>query len=107
MKTVYVVYQDCALCGSKGQKIKEFAHSKNIELVKLGFTTEVAKKYIHEAVFKHGIGSMPFFTDGEKYSYHLAAFTEIKPEKAPKKVSKAKKSRKTKKGIENESIQKD
>ena len=105
MKTVYVVYQDCVLCGSKGEKVKKFAAAEGIELIKLGFTTEKAKNYIKEAVFKHGIGSMPFFTDGKKYSYHLADFVEKTPVKVTKKTTKAKKSRKTKKGIENESVQ--
>lgn len=105
MKTVYVVYQDCALCGQKGEKIKKFASEKEIELVKLGFTTEKAKKYIKEAVFKHGIGSMPFFTDGTKYSYRLSDLTDKTPEKVEKKATKAKKVRKTKKGKVNEPVQ--
>lgn len=104
MKTVYVVYQDCALCGRKGEIVKNFASENGIVLVKLGFTTEQAKEFIHEAVFTHGIGSMPFFTDGSKYSYHLADFTQKEPEITPKKTTKAKRTRKTKKGIKNESI---
>lgn len=104
MKTVYVVYQDCALCGRKGQAVKDFASEKGIELVKLGFTNESAKFYINEAVFKHGIGSMPFFTDGTKYSYHLSDFVEETPKNTNKKTTKAKKSKKTKKEVKDESV---
>lgn len=67
MIEVIVVYQDCVLCGSKGRKkVAEYA-KKGIVIRKVGFTTEEGKELIHKAVFEHKIGSMPFYTDGERF----------------------------------------
>lgn len=73
-KEIVAVFQDCVLCGDKGRKkITEFA-KKGILIRKVGFTTPEGKDLIHKAVFEHKIGSMPFFTDGEKFSTSLDDF---------------------------------
>lgn len=86
-KEIIAVYQDCVLCGDKGRKkAAEFA-SKGILIRKVGFTTDEGKELIHKAVFEHNIGSMPFFTDGEKFSVKIEDFIE-KPAKTTKKSTK-------------------
>lgn len=85
-KTLVCVYQDCYLCGDRGRRQKELCIKEGINLRKVGFTTEEGRKLIHEAV-KHHMGSMPFFTDGEKFSYKLSDFIP-KPAKSGKKSRK-------------------
>lgn len=99
MKRIYLVYQDCALCGEKGREVLNYAVSEGIQIVKVGFTEEKAEKLIHDAVFKHKIGSMPFFTDGTKFSKKLSDFVE-------KKQVKTSKSKKVKENKKNESASK-
>lgn len=103
-KKVIMVYQDCALCGQKGKKVRHFANIHGIEIKKLGFTTDLAKVLIREAVFEHGLGAMPFFTDGKKFSYHLSDFIEEKPEKVKKKTTRTRKTKKVKEEKKDESI---
>ena len=89
-KEVIAVYQDCVLCGTHGrQKVAELAQ-KGITVRKVGFTTPEGKELIHKAIFEHKIGSMPFYTDGEKFSISLEDFTE-KPAKNVKKTKKTEK----------------
>lgn len=91
-KEVIAVYQDCVLCGDKGRKkIAEFA-KRGILVRKVGFTTEEGKELIHKAVFEHGIGSMPFFTDGEKFSTSLDDFGTEAKQSVKKKAKKTKQS---------------
>lgn len=86
-KEIIAVFQDCVLCGDKGRKkIAEFA-AKGLTVRKVGFTTPEGKELIHKAVFEHKIGSMPFFTDGEKFSVKIDDFVE-KPAKSVKKSTK-------------------
>lgn len=66
-KEVVCVYQDCVLCGDKGKKLKRFAENKKLNIRKVSFASEEGKLLIHEAVFEHGIKTMPFFTDGKKF----------------------------------------
>ena len=94
---IICVYQDCVLCGDRGKKLKKLIFNENLQVRKVSFASEEGKFLIHEAVFKHKIGSMPFFTDGEKFSYNLEDFVtnckkcEEKPEKPAKSVKKSKK----------------
>ena len=89
-REVIAVYQDCVLCGTHGrQKVAELAQ-KGIAVRKVGFTTPEGKELIHKAIFEHKIGSMPFYTDGEKFSISLEDFTE-KPAKNVKKTKKTEK----------------
>lgn len=93
-KEIVCVYQDCILCGDRGKKLKKIAIDANLNVRKVSFASEEGKNLIHDAVFNHGIGSMPFFTDGEKFSYNLEDFVgkcEKTAEKARKNVKKVKK----------------
>lgn len=66
-KELICVYQDCPLCGDRGKKLKKLILDKKLNVRKVSFASEEGKDLIHEAVFNHGIGTMPFFTDGEKF----------------------------------------
>lgn len=91
-KEIIAVYQDCVLCGDKGRKkTAEFA-SKGILIRKVGFTTDEGKELIHEAVFEHKIGSMPFFTDGEKFSTSIDDFAPASSQSVEKPAKKSAKS---------------
>lgn len=91
-KEVIAVYQDCVLCGDRGRKkVAEFA-KKGIAIRKVGFTTSEGKDLIHKAVFDHKIGSMPFFTDGEKFSTSLDDFAPESKQSVRKKAKKTKQS---------------
>lgn len=90
-KKVYLVYQDCALCGDRGKVRKveiEKASKKGVKVLKLSFASELAKDLIHQAVMEHKIGSMPFYTDGEKFGYHLADVIGTSKKKGKKRVTK-------------------
>lgn len=74
-KTIYVVYQDCVFCGDKGEakrlEVQEL-QGKGYKIIKVPFTSAMARDLIHEAVINHRLGSMPFYTDGENFSYDLS-----------------------------------
>ena len=93
-KIIYMVYQDCALCGDKG-KIREAkiqkVTKKGWKVVKLSFATEMAKGFIHDAVLNHKIGSMPFYTDGEKFSYDINDIVAQPKKKSTKRKRVSKK----------------
>ena len=95
-KEIIAVFQDCVLCGDKGRKKVADLAAKGINVRKVGFTTSEGKDLIHKAVFKHKIGSMPFFTDGENFAVSIDKLLE-KPEKTEKKATK--KTKKTKKVV--------
>ena len=66
-KEIICVYQDCPLCCDRGKKLKKLLLDKKLNVRKVSFASEEGKNLIHEAVFNHGIGTMPFFTDGAKF----------------------------------------
>lgn len=84
------VFQDCALCGDRGKKMKKIVADNDLHLVMKSFASDEGKKLCHEAIFKHGIATMPFFTDGKKFSTKLEDFVK----KPAKRVKKAKKTAK-------------
>lgn len=91
---IICVYQDCVMCGDRGKKIKKLIFDKELNVRKVSFASDEGKNLIHEAVFKHKLGSMPFFTDGKKFSYKLEDFIEKEPEIVEKSGKNAKKSKK-------------
>ena len=101
-KEIIAVFQDCVLCGDKGRKKAADLAAKGIIVRKVGFTTFEGKELIHEAVFKHKIGTMPFFTDGENFAPTIDELLE----KQEKPAQKAKKSTKkpTKKVKESKDV---
>lgn len=108
-KGITCVYQDCIMCGDRGKKIQKIIAESEIDLVikKVSFAAPEGKELIHKALSEYKIGTMPFFTDGEKFSTKLEDFTEKceeKPEKTRKNVKKTTKKRTyKKKGGTNES----
>lgn len=75
-REIICVYQDCVMCGDRGKKLKKLIFDESLNVRKVSFASDEGKALIHEAVFKHGIGSMPFFTDGETFSYKLEDFVK-------------------------------
>lgn len=87
-KEIIAVYQDCVLCGINGrQKALELAKD-GIIVRKVGFTTPEGKELIHTAVFEHKIGTMPFYTDGKKFSTRIEDFVGEDAEKREKSAEK-------------------
>ena len=95
-KEIICVFQDCVLCGDRGKRLKQLIIDKNLNVRKVSFASEEGKELIHKAVFEHGIGSMPFFTDGVKFSAKIEDIYE----KPVVKAKKAKKTAKIKKEVE-------
>ena len=91
-KELICVYQDCPMCGDKGKKLKKIILEKNLNVKKVSFASDEGKDLCHKAVFEHGIKTMPFYTDGKKFSTNIEMLVNT-PRKA-KKVTK-------KKGVED------
>lgn len=90
MRTVYLVYQDCPLCGARkawGEKQLKIASKKGIEIKKVGFTHPFVRenKLCMKAVAA-GIPAMPFYTDLERFGTDISDF--VTRPKRSKKVSK-------------------
>lgn len=85
-KEIICVYQDCPLCGDRGKQLKKIILDKKLNVRKVSFASPEGKELIHEAVFNQGIGTMPFFTDGVKFSTSIGEIIE-----KPKKKKGAKK----------------
>lgn len=81
-KEIICVYQDCAMCGDRGKKLKQFVETNGLNVRKVSFASEEGKELIYQAMTAHGIKKMPFFTDGKKFSENIADFVK----KADKKV---------------------
>ena len=81
-KELICVYQDCAMCGDRGKKIKQFVETNGLNVRKVSFASEEGKELIYQAMTDHGIKKLPFFTDGKKFSENIADFVK----KADKKV---------------------
>lgn len=74
-KELICVYQDCVMCGDRGKKLKKYVEVEGIELRKVSFASEEGKELIHEALAKHGIGTMPFYTDGNRFTTNIYEFS--------------------------------
>ena len=89
-----IVYQDCALCGSRkewGEKTIKAALAAGLEIQKISFASPEGSHLCKEAILA-GIGSLPFITNGLKFSKNIEDFIP-KPEE-PKKTTKKRKSAK-------------
>ena len=100
-KEIICVFQDCPLCGDRGKKLKKLIIDKKLHVRKISFASPEGKELCYKAVVEHKIGTMPFFTDGNKFSTKIEDI--YKTTKKPV-VKKTKKITKTKKeiGEENE-----
>lgn len=103
---VVCVYQDCPMCGSKGNELKKILISENLQLRKVSFASDEGRDLIQEALAKHQIGTLPFYVKDGRFSNDVSKVLEPeeKPEEKPveKPVEKpakkpAKRVRKTKK----------
>lgn len=92
-KQIKLVYQDCPMCGARkswGEEQTKFANDYGFEIVKTPFFKWGAADLIFEAT-RQGM-SLPFFTDGVKFSKDLKDFAEektieVKTIKKTKKVT--------------------
>lgn len=90
-KQIMLIYQDCPMCGARegwGKAQTKIADTYGFEIVKTPFYKTGVKGLIMSAL-EHGIGRMPFFTDGEKFSYNLEDFIE-KPKTKQKRNARKK-----------------
>lgn len=78
------------MCGDRGKKLKQFIEKKRLNVRKVSFASPEGEELCNEAVFEHGIGKMPFFTDGVKFATSLEEFTKRKPAQAKKTGTKNK-----------------
>ena len=94
MTKIKLVYQDCALCGSRkewGEKQLAKANTAGIEVELVSFASPEGSHLCKEAVLA-GIGRLPFFTNGLTFRPTIDDFAE-----AAKKPAKKTTKRKTKK----------
>lgn len=109
-KTIIAVYQDCFLCGSnkeKGEKMLEAIAKKGATFRKLSFATMEGQDHCAKAV-ENGIKTMPFFTDGKIYAQDYETLLEAESEPQSVKIkatAEPKKTKKTKKEANDESVQ--
>lgn len=91
-KIISLVYQDCPDCGSRKEWADDqhaIAAKNGFRIEKLSFVMPESKDLMLAAKNKFGIKSMPFFTDGKKFSKTLEDFVEKpKAKKAKKKSAK-------------------
>lgn len=97
-RPVICVFQDCIMCGDRGKKLKATIAKNNLNIRKVSFASDEGKELIHRAVFEHQIATMPFFTDGKRFSTRLNDLINVEMEKCEKP---AKKRRKNVKGAKN------
>ena len=105
MNSIICVYQDCPLCGDKGKAIKRLIFDKKLDVRTVSFASQEGRELCHEATFNHKIKTMPFFTDGVRFSTRLESLLEEsgniqKRAKTQKKSCKSVK-KSTEKGCKN------
>lgn len=98
-KEILCVYQDCHLCGSKGQTVKDIASAAGLSIRKVSFASEEGKELIHQALFEHNVKQMPFYTDGQHFA---ATLTDLIAKFSKKPQKRGIKSIKNAKGAKNE-----
>lgn len=101
-KEILIVFQDCPLCGNRGKLLKNVIATEGLKVRKVSFASEEGRELIHKAVMEHGIGRLPFFTDGERFSIDIRDFVEKDEPIEKLKKKKTARTRK-KKGVEDES----
>ena len=91
VKTIYWVYQDCPMCGQKknwAEKQLHIAGKHNFEIVKTSFATEKGRHLIRLAFEMKKLESLPFFTDGKKFSRNIEDFIPRQPKRKTRKVKR-------------------
>lgn len=97
LKEIICVYQDCPLCGVKGEKLKKIIVDEKITLRKVSFASPEGKELVYKAVFEKGIKTMPFFVADGDFATEIGALI-AKGSKATKKNVK-KSTKKTRKNV--------
>ena len=88
-KEIICVYQDCPMCGDRGKRLKKFIAKKGLNVRKVSFASPEGRELCAKAITEYKIGTMPFFTDGKKFSATLKGLLERKTtKKAVKKATK-------------------
>ena len=85
-KEIICVYQDCVMCGDRGKELKQYIDTNGLNVRKVSFASDEGKELVHEAVFNHKIGKMPFFTDGKKFAEKISDFVQKCDKKTKKNV---------------------
>lgn len=113
-KEVLLIFQDCPFCGDReewGRQQTKIANDNGIIIKETSYKLPGVKGIIQNAISR-GVDLMPFFTDGEKYSYNLQDFVEnpVVPEDAVEETApatikaKKRKAKAVKEETEDESI---
>lgn len=98
LREVIAVFQDCVMCGDKGRKKAEILAKKGVFIRKISFVSPEGKELCRQAVFDHGIRTMPFYVEDGKFSESLDELLGNIQEKSTKtKKRKSKVSNKNKK----------
>lgn len=84
-------FQDCPMCGDRGRKLRKFIDEKQLNVRKVSFASPEGRELCHQAVFEHGIKTMPFFTDGENFAATLEELIATKPKTVKRKYTRKKK----------------
>jgi hypothetical protein len=85
-----IVYQDCPLCGARknwGERTIAKALKAGQEIRKLSFASPEGAHLCKEAIYA-GCTTMPFITDGVKFSQNIEDFIET-PKATKKRTRKA------------------
>lgn len=98
---IICVYQDCVMCGDRGKKLKQLIFDKNLNVRKVSFASPEGQHLIHEAIFVHKIGTLPLFVKGDRFSSNIEDLLKREPKKSTK-CKKAKKSKKVEEIISDE-----
>lgn len=86
-KEILCVYQDCPMCGDRGKKLKKLIFDKKLNVRKISFASDEGRDLCHKAVFEHKIGTMPFFTDGERFVNNIEELLKPQKKKGGKKCN--------------------
>lgn len=81
-KEVLLVYQDCPYCEPRaewGKRQMKLAVDYGIKVKEAPFYALGVAGLIKKAK-AHGVGALPFFTDGKKFAYDLTAFVRVREE---------------------------
>lgn len=90
MPKIICVYQDCPLCGDRGKVVQKIVEREGVQLEKVSFASERGRELIHTAIFEHKIGTMPFYTDGKRFSTDIEELLAKPAKKTTKKAKKVK-----------------
>lgn len=93
-QTIKLVYQDCALCGSRGEKQIAKADAAGITIQKISFATPEGQHLCKEAVLA-GVQRLPFYTNGLVFRASIDDFIETAK---PKRKTTRKKTTETENG---------